>query len=427
MIASTAPHAASVASTKLKVLYLAPLIPYPLTDGGRQRLHSVMKALLDEHDVYFAGLARATDDHSDWPIGRLLAAQPLVTIDKPSMESTKSRVGAVSGLKRWAQPSAFRRVEATQFGPSLQLLPLQQIDVVHVATTLVAPFAIALKQQFPHLQLVADLPDIAWHMRYRVATRVDGWWYRRSGLNAFVDTARWYSFEKAVVPHFSRIFVCSAVDRERLRGWVDLDRVCVAPNGTDVDAVAMSAIPASSSDLVFVGTMSYEPNEEGVLYFSKEVWPQIRQAMPEARFWIVGKDPSLRVQRLARGEDGIVVTGAVPDVRPFLERAAAVVVPLRSGGGTRLKILEAMAAGRPVVSTAIGIEGIEAKPGRHYLLADGPEELSHACVVLLRDREKARAMAAEGRALVEERYDWRVALRCLTECYAKLADARTGL
>ena len=154
--------------------------------------------------------------------------------------------------------------------------------------------------------------------------------------------------------------------------------------------------------------MDWLPNVDGVLFFSREILPLIREAEPDVVFTIVGRSPAPAVRRLAE-EHGIEVTGRVDDVRPYLAASAVNVVPLRIGGGTRLKIFEAMAAGRAVVSTSIGAEGLPTENGRHLLLADDPAAFARSVVTLLREPRVRQAMESEARAFVTTRYDWAVA------------------
>jgi glycosyltransferase involved in cell wall biosynthesis len=197
----------------------------------------------------------------------------------------------------------------------------------------------------------------------------------------------------------------------------------VIPTGVDTKYFAPRPASAQASRrIVFTGSMDWLPNSDGVVYFCHEILPLIRRAEPDTTFTIVGRSPTPAVRRLVENE-GIEVTGRVEDVRPYLQNAAVYVVPLRIGGGTRLKIFEAMAAGRAVVSTTIGAEGLPTEHGRHLLLADTPRDFADAVITLLRDPATRSAIEAEGRALVTGRYDWSAAAGHLE---AALAETRTS-
>jgi glycosyltransferase involved in cell wall biosynthesis len=164
--------------------------------------------------------------------------------------------------------------------------------------------------------------------------------------------------------------------------------------------------------------MNYVANFDAVLYFCSEILPRIRRVVSEVEVWVVGADPPPEVRRLSG--DGVHVTGRVDDVVPYYRRSSVCVVPLRAGGGTRLKILEAMALGRPVVSTTIGCEGLDVVDGEHLLIADSPEQFADKTVRLLTDRASYQRITTKARQLVVDRYDWDVVARQLLEIYSEM-------
>jgi glycosyltransferase involved in cell wall biosynthesis len=178
----------------------------------------------------------------------------------------------------------------------------------------------------------------------------------------------------------------------------------VVPNGVDTEFFRLGTEAERPLELLFTGAMNYAPNADGVAHFCAEILPRIRAVVPDVSLSVVGRDPPPRIQSLARG--GVTITGTVPDVRPWMNRAAVFVVPLRVGGGTRLKILEALASGRAVVSTSLGCEGLDVKHGDNILVADTPAAFADAVVRCLRDPGLRRELGARGRALVEQRYRW---------------------
>ena len=219
-----------------------------------------------------------------------------------------------------------------------------------------------------------------------------------------LEYAKMLRFEKAALAEFDRVIAVSEGDRSLMSRWVDASRIDVVPTGVDLSQVQLRETSRTSPALVvFVGAMDWEPNVDAVEWFSEKVWPTITSKIPDARFRIVGRNPDSRVQRLRRGS--VEVTGSVPSVVEHLAEAAVVVVPLRIGGGTRLKIYEAMAAAKAVVSTAVGAEGLEVNPGKDIWIADQPQEIANAVIRLLEDRELREKMgrAAADRAV---KFDW---------------------
>jgi polysaccharide biosynthesis protein PslH len=219
-----------------------------------------------------------------------------------------------------------------------------------------------------------------------------------------IEFQKMLRYEQVMIRKFQHVIAVSENDRELMNQWVDGSRVTVVPTGVDLQQYKPSAARESASPLVvFVGAMDWEPNVDGVEYFCSQIWPKVLAEVPDAQFRIVGRNPDKRVQKWACNT--VQVTGRVPSVVDHLRDAAAVIVPLRIGGGTRLKIYEAMATGRAVVSTTIGAEGLDVHHGEDVVLADEPERFAQAVVMLLKDpKERLRFEGAA--AATAARYDW---------------------
>jgi sugar transferase (PEP-CTERM/EpsH1 system associated) len=218
---------------------------------------------------------------------------------------------------------------------------------------------------------------------------------------------RMVRFEGAECRRFDRVVAVSAADAEQLRTAYGLDAVGDVPTGVDIEFFRPAGRAAREPlDLVFTGSMDWMPNEDGILWFVDEVLPLIHATEPRVSLTVVGRRPPPRIQALASRDPRLRVTGTVPDVRPYLERASVFVVPLRVGGGTRLKIYEALAMELPLLSTTIGAEGLPLQHGRHALIADAPRAFAEAALGLLRDPDGAGRMAAAGAALVRSHFGW---------------------
>jgi glycosyltransferase involved in cell wall biosynthesis len=197
--------------------------------------------------------------------------------------------------------------------------------------------------------------------------------------------------------------VCSEADRKYVG---DSNRVLVVPNGFEQVSAPPTDCPVARPPIfLFVGTMCYEPNVDAVKFFATAILPLIRRFEPTARFLIVGHDPTETVLAL-KSIPGITVTGTVASVEKYLYEATVFVAPIRFGGGTRIKILEAMAHGKAVVSTTIGAEGLEVESGTHLLLADGPTAFSESCLLLLNNASLRGRLSKEGRSLINNQYTW---------------------
>jgi glycosyltransferase involved in cell wall biosynthesis len=221
-----------------------------------------------------------------------------------------------------------------------------------------------------------------------------------------LQAKRMFEFERRVCRTVDRIVAVSPQDARTMRELFGVGRVTEIPTGVDLEYFTPGQKAAKEHDLVFVGAMDWLPNIDGVLYFAREILPLIRRRRPETSLAIVGRKASSEILKLAREDPRITVTGTVPDVRPYLWASRVSVVPLRIGGGTRLKIYEAMAAKSPLVSTTIGAEGLDFIPGEHMRIADTAAEFADQCLDLLRDVDAADCMAEAAWEMVRSRFTW---------------------
>ena len=211
-------------------------------------------------------------------------------------------------------------------------------------------------------------------------------------------------------------------DKERLAELGAGIRAASIPTGVDTEYFKPCRAAEVPARLVFSGSMDWHPNEDAVCYFVDTILPRIRAEAPAASFTIVGRNPGARVRELA-AQPGVIVTGTIDDVRPSIGEASVYVVPLRAGSGTRIKIFEALAMGKAVVSTTVGAEGLALESGRHFLAADTPHDFATAVIRLLRDPARRQALGDEGRALVEANYSWAMVARQFEEhCEKVIAE-----
>ena len=227
--------------------------------------------------------------------------------------------------------------------------------------------------------------------------------------------------ESYAVTQFDRCIVVSDEEGRLLRTLAPTATYSVVENGIDCEAFRPLRQSTTDNSLLFIGVINYPPNADAVLYFCKSILPLIKRAISRVHLMVVGHAPPIEVLSLVSSE-GVTVTGFVNDPRPYYERASLCIVPLRAGGGTRLKILEAMALGRPVVTTSIGCEGLDVVDGEHVLIGDTAEDFARHVVRLLRDEELRRRIISAARSLVEERYDWTIAGRTLLRTYQEVVS-----
>ena len=226
----------------------------------------------------------------------------------------------------------------------------------------------------------------------------------RRGLLA-IEWRKMRRYEAEVCRKARLTVAVSAHDRELHQADATDAVIRDVPTGVDVGYFKANGTPEDPAELVFTGSMDWHPNEDAIRHFIDEILPTVRREVPSVRLTVVGRNPSPGLRRAAEGA-GVKVTGTVDDVRPYIDGAAVYVVPLRIGGGTRLKVYEALSMGKAVVSTGVGVEGLPLAPGEHYLKADDPAAFASAVVTLLRNPERRHALGDAGRQLTHERFAW---------------------
>ena len=224
-------------------------------------------------------------------------------------------------------------------------------------------------------------------------------WYIKHQLNKLI------AFEKKTFSTADGMTVVSGMEKEYLNSFCQQSNIQVVDNGVDLQYFTPSKNTPKPNSLVFVGSMNWRPNQDAVSYFVTEIFPAIKKQIPELTVHFVGKEPTKQLLRYNEIE-GIHVVGGVPDVRPYIEDASLYIVPLRIGGGTRLKILEAFAMSKPVVSTSIGAEGLHVTDHEDILIADSPQQFVQAIKTALTNKPLSDSLAEKGRTLVEHRYSW---------------------
>jgi sugar transferase (PEP-CTERM/EpsH1 system associated) len=245
-------------------------------------------------------------------------------------------------------------------------------------------------------------------------------------LATFREWIKLYWYEPKVWDKFDRVIVTSSHDAALLTSRRSNKKVSVIPNGVDTAYFDKEKVEQESTadvSLVYTGGLNSMANRDAVLFFSHKIYPEIKEKVPGIRWYIVGKNPTATIQALAAKDPNIIVTGKVEDVRPYIARASVYVVPLRIGSGTRLKILEAMAMKKAVISTSIGCEGLNVEHGKHILIADRPQEFVDSVIQAIHDRSLRLRLGDNGRRLVESEYDWKICAERLERIFEDTCTA----
>jgi sugar transferase (PEP-CTERM/EpsH1 system associated) len=377
----------------MRLLYLAQRVPYPPDRGDKIATYHHIHHLSRNHEVAVACLADGAED-----LENVSALSSIVSsIDVAPVSRRRARLrtlAALAGatpltLAYFNEPELHRRLE--------QRLRTQRFDAVLVFSSGMAQFAERM-DNVARIMLFSDLDSLKWDQCAERSSPPMRWVYA-------VEARRLRRYERRVAAMFDHSVVCSEPELHDCRRLMPEARVSCVSNGVDLDYFSPTAAPRAKNSLVFTGVMDYLPNVDGVTWFCNEVFPLVRARIPDATFTICGSRPTRAVRALGR-LPSVTVTGRVPDVRPYLDRAAVCVVPLRIARGIQNKLLEAMAAGLPCVATNIAFDGIEATRETDLRTADAPPDFAARVVELLENDDLRAALGRSARAAMERNYSW---------------------
>lgn len=377
----------------MRILVLSTWFPYPPDNGSRTRAFHLLKSLAGSHQVTLVAFRPASGSPP------FAAPQPEIEIYPVPVDPF--RWVSMPQVFKFASPIPVAFWPSTVMRQTVaQVARLDRWDVVVALQTYIAQYAL----QLPGVPRVLDVDTaMSFHLHERHLGQITPG--RR--MATWVSWQKAYQYETRLFRQFQLCAVVSSPELDYVGSMLDgtARNVVVVPNGMDCQHNHLDLVRPDSSRLVFNGSLTYSANYDAMHYFLTQVYPLIRQRVPDVSLTITGSTSGVNLSGL-RLDETVHLSGYLEDVRPAVAEAAVCVVPLREGGGTRLKILEAMALGTPVVATRKGAEGLEVVDGQHVLLADSPEAFADRVLQLLRDPASRLRLAANARRLVERRYDW---------------------
>ena len=386
----------------MRLLFVTPQLPYPPHQGTSLRNFNLIAQLARRHRIGVLSFLDADQslekaapllDLCDWvdtvpapQRGHALRLRQMLTTCLPDM-----------AWRLWSP--AYRARLAYRLTES-------QYDVVQIEAIELAPYLPAIESARPRPLVVFDDHNCEWLLQKR-ACLTDTHIVRRwpAASYSFVQWKRLERYEADTCRRVDRVVAASEADRRAIHAVAPAVAISIVPNGVDLAEHAHYRGPLKRFDLVFTGKMDFRPNVDAMLWFSDEVLPLIRRVRPQVTLAVVGQRPHPRLARLEQSP-GVVLTGWVPDVRPYIGGATVYVAPLRVGGGTRLKLMEAMAMSSAIVATSLGAEGFPFESGRQLLVADTPADFAAAVVLLLDDPARRAQLGAAARAFVQAGYSW---------------------
>src|SRR5512143_687861 len=382
----------------MRILWVKPGGLWPLNTGGRLRSFHLISELSRRHDVTVLTTHSAVDD-TQGLASHLPACKAVESVPYTLPKRGTTRFGlavARSWLSRY--PADLWRWRPAELRARVRQRLAESPDLC-VADFLVAMPNLPGTGFKPTLLFEHNVEHMIWKRLHEVETR----WPQR--LLLALEARKMQRYEAWACARAQLTVAVSEVDRALLAANAPSARIRAIGTGVDTSYFAPNGKPEAPATLVFTGSMDWYPNEDAIVHFIDVILPTIRREVSSVSLTVVGRNPTERV-KAAGAAAGVNVTGTVPDVRPYMAQATVYVVPLRIGGGTRLKIFEALAMGKAVVATTVGAEGLPVRDGEHLLLADNPGAFAQAVVHLIRDAEPRRRIEQEARRLVLERYDW---------------------
>lgn len=408
----------------MRLLFLTPQIPYPPHKGTTIRNFNLIAGLAQNHEIDLLSFA---DTH----LPRVESSSPLLdlcrrveTIPAPTRSNARRALSTLFS----PQPDMALRLWSSEFASRLATrLHESDYDIIQVEGIEMGRYGMLARRHAAHIPWVFDDHNAEWLLQqrtYQAERQLNGW--SIGALYSLIQTWKLKRFEQRLCRASQHVLVVSKADASAISELDPVLPITIVTNGVDTEHYRSDIVDHmdfGAPSLVFTGTMDFRPNVDAVLWFADRVWPKIRAVRPDVQFMVVGQRPHARLEPL-RSQPGIQIVGAVDDTRPYIAGAAVYVVPLRIGGGTRLKVLEAMALQQAIVSTSMGVDGLEVGDGRELLVEDDEDRFAQSVLNLIDDRARCKALGAQARRHVEALYDWKAIVPRVEEVYQELHDKR---
>lgn len=406
----------------MKILFLSQIVPYPPHGGVLQRGYNILREIGKNFEVHLLAFL-----HPD-----ILPSQALI-------EESRQELGKfctnIEYFHLWPKKSLFHKYFAFCLGlfskkpfsvlahrsklfqqRLAEILATGEIHIIHFDTIALAQYY-NKKMSCPAVMTHHNIESRLMARRSKVEKNT------LNKLYLHLQAKRLEQYEMTQSPKFDVNIMMSEIDAGALKQQVPSVITSVIPNG--VDTKYFHPRPGHETPaVIYTGGMNMYANKDAVLYFLEKIWPLVKLKRPDATFFAVGQDPPTEIKNISLKDQSIQVTGYVDDIRPYVSKSAVYIVPLRVGGGTRLKVLDAMAMGKAIVSTSIGCEGIEITPGKNILLGDDPVMFAEKTIHLLQNSEKREYFGKAARKLVEEKYSWEIIGKKLQESYKKVVNMK---
>jgi glycosyltransferase involved in cell wall biosynthesis len=386
----------------MKILWICPFFLHPTDRGAQIRTLGTLKELHKRHEVHFAALNDPANTEGPRRSSEYSTRHFSVDHAAP-LRGSLAIVPQLAGSLLSSVPLAVSRYHSSKLERMVRdLIASEKYDSIVCDFLAAAPSVTNMGQAilFQH-----NVETTIWQ---RHAAQTQSF---PKKLFFQMQASKMEAYERKICRQAKHVIAVSEIDATRMESMFGIHSVTSVPTGTDVEYFAQRDVAGHASDIMFCGSMDWLPNVDAVVHFVSEILPLIRQQLPGTTFTIAGRSPDAKVLKAVEGLEGVTVTGKVDDMRPYLWGSKISVVPIRIGGGTRLKIYECMAAGLPVVSTTVGAEGLTYDNGRDIAIADDPHDFAAACVRLLSDDAARRSIADAALERAETKLSWEAVSR----------------
>ena len=397
----------------MNILVVCRVLPYPPDVGYKIRTFNLLKYLSSKHNISLVCYASALDQGNHISVMEQYC-KSIWLVQPEKRTKVKQLPGLaknlISGLPWYVKYAKSKEMKDT----ILRLTKGNRFDLIHIDDPYMSSnLDVVSKSGVKKTVTFHDIESI----KYQRILGIEKNLYKK--IRFFLNWLPMQRWERRIAEKFDLNIVMSPVDRQILLSKNINVKIAVIPNGVDTDSLDQLPPTDQQENISFFGTMDYPPNIDAVLYFYKRVFQLIRRRLPETKFFIIGQKPTNELKKLSN-DSNVIVTGYVKDIVPYYQKSSVVVVPLRAGGGTRLKILEAMGLGRPVVSTSLGSEGLEVTHSENIMIADRPEDFAKHTIELMTNKTLRTRLTEKARKFVESYHSWRKIAGDLDRVYQEI-------
>jgi sugar transferase (PEP-CTERM/EpsH1 system associated) len=401
-----------------RILWLSHFVPYPPKGGCFQRSYNLIKEISLKNDLYLIALKHKESTHPDFDIKiakselEKICKEVIILDISEYISGAAFYAAAIKSLFKMT-PLSVNMFKSEKMHEAINTMKRKaEFHVVHFDTISMAEYI----KDFGNVPKVMNHHGVE---SFMIKRRVENEHKVMNKLYLIIEGYKLERYERRYCARFDMNLTVSELDKKLLRNITGVNDIEVIENGVDVDYFSPSGNMKKNKRIIFAGRLDQYSNRESILYFCSKIWPLIKKKHPDLRFTIIGNNPPAKLAEIAGKDGNIELLGYVDDVRPFFADAMISVCPIMDGGGTRIKILDALAMGMPIVSTSIGCEGINITPGADVLIADTPEEFAAKIDSIIKDANKRHSMSKNARKTAEENYSWKAISEKLDRIYSR--------